>query len=93
MTSSSHECAREDAARLLVEEEVLQMQTGPAMGSPELWAGQGRQAGHRTKLMLDTARQERGTNFIWSAPRQGRQKSNGGMEEPHRPGEAAGKMQ
>lgn len=31
--------------------------------------------------MLDTARQERGTNLIWPAPRPGRQKSDGGMEE------------
>lgn len=62
---------------LLVGEEMLKMQ----MESPESKAGQGRQAGPRTKLMLDAARQERGMNFIWSAPRQGRQMSNGGLEE------------
>lgn len=70
------------------------MQVGTAAGSPELWAGQGRQAGHRTKLMLDTAKQVRGPHFVQSAPRQRRQKNNGGMEEPCRPGgEAAGRMQ
>lgn len=94
MTSSSHGCAREDAARLLMEEEVLKMQIGAAAGSPASQAGQGRQACHRTKLLLGTARQQRATNLIQSAPGQGRQKNNRGMEEPCRSGgEAAEKMQ
>lgn len=60
----------------------------------QMKAALGRRVGHRTNLIVDTARQEVGTNVILSAPRQGRQESNGRMEGPCRPGgEAAGKMQ